>query len=331
LVKLQAFRPDIINLHNLHGVGLPPAVVGELTRIAPVVWTLHDMWAITGGCCHAFDCRKFVTGCDQTCQSRWPLSTRARRQAGHNWQARARLYHDLKRVSFVTPSTWLAAEASQGLLREARIHVIPNGLDLGEYKPLDRAYVRECLGLAPTAKVVLFAAAWLADTHKGLPYLLDALDRLADQYEEVCLLTTGEGVLPETVAPSRVQHVHLGSFVTPRLMRLAYNAADVYALPSLAENLPNTLVEAIACGTPCVGFDVGGVREVIRAGNTGFLAEPENSASLAEALTSVLAQSAGEWQAMSGRCRAIAEAEYGLDLCAQRYLSLFSNLLETEP
>ena len=110
-------------------------------------------------------------------------------------------------------------------------------------------------------------------------------------------------------------------------MRLCYNVADVYALPSLADNLPNTLLEALACGIPCVGFDVGGVGEVIRPGETGFLAPPESSESLAWSIHQVFELSPEAWQGLSQRCREVAETEYNLDQYARRHIDVFERLV----
>jgi glycosyltransferase involved in cell wall biosynthesis len=331
LARLREFKPDIISLHNIHGAGLQPSILRELFKISPVVWTLHDMWAITAGCTHAFGCTKFITGCDASCQCRFRMPTRVRQMAKRNWQLRRAVYQELhNRVVFITPSCWLAGVCKGGLLREGEVHVIPNGLDLADYYPLPREQARTALGFPTNARIVLFLAAWLSDELKGLRCLIEALNRLAARFPDIWLVTVGDGASSAQFSSLNVQHVHLGGISEARFMRLCYNAADVYALPSLAENLPNTLLEALACGTPCVAFDVGGVSEIIRPGETGFLAQPESSESLAHSLRQVLDLAPEAWQALSQRCRQVAEAAYHLDLYARRHIELFKGLLNAQ-
>jgi glycosyltransferase involved in cell wall biosynthesis len=327
--RLQEFKPDVISLHNIHGAGLQPGLLKQLVRISPVAWTLHDMWAITGGCAHAFTCQKYITGCDHSCQCKWPMSNQARHLAKHNWQLRANVYRELKNVVFVTPSRWLSGECRKGLLKDKQVHTIPNGLDLEEFYPIPKVTARESLGVPAHSFAVLFSAAWLSDTHKGFIYLVHAMNKLVKDYPGIWLITIGEAEGKDFFGNIKFRHTHLGRISDSHLMRLVYSVADVYALPSLAENFPNTLVEALACGTPCVGFDVGGVSEIIRPGETGFLAQPENSESLAHSLHQVLDLDLDEWQALSQRCRQVAEAEYSLDLYTRRHMDLFESLLNT--
>ena len=326
--RLQEYKPDVISLHNIHGAMLQPDLLRQLIQISPVAWTLHDMWAITGGCTYALGCKKFVNGCDGTCQCHLNMSEQARRDARRNWQLRRTVFEELGNLMFfITPSRWLAEECNRGLLSKAEVHVIPNGLDLAEYYPLPRELARTALGLPLNAKIVLFSAHWLSNQIKGLPYLIESLNVLSTCYPELLFLTVGEGASPEIFSPLKVQHIHLGRINDTRFMRLCYNLADVFALPSLAENFPNTLLEALACGMPCVGFDVGGVSEIIRPGETGFLAQPENSESLAHSLRQVLDLEADARQILSQHCRQMAEDEYNLDLYARRHMDLFERLL----
>ena len=330
LARLREFKPDVISLHNIHGAGLQPDLLLELTQIAPLVWTLHDMWAISGGCAYTYRCAKFVTTCNASCDDSSSMSVHARRSAKHNWQSRQAVYKAVdSQVTFVTPSHWLAGKCKQGLLRQSKVHVIPNGLDTADYYPLPKEQVRLSLGFPTGSKIVFFSAAWLSEDRKGLCYLIEALNQVKGNYPELLLITVGDGASPALFSSLKVRHVHLGRINEARFMRLCYNAADVYALPSLAENLPNVLLEALACGTPCVGFDVGGVSEVIRPGETGFLAQPENSESLAHSLRQVLDLELDARQVLSQRCRQVAEAEYNLDLYARRYMDLFERLLNT--
>ncbi len=328
--RLREYKPDVISLHNIHEAGLQPDLLRQLVQISPVTWTLHDMWAFTGGCTHALGCTKYIEGCDKACQCQRSVSKQIGRSVGRNWKLRQKIYEEIdNRMVFITPSRWLAKEGKNGLLSQADIHVIPNGLDIKEYYPLPITQARTALGLPPQVKIVLFSVAWLSNQLKGLFYIVEVLNELAARYPKILFLTIGDGTSKDTFSSLKVKHIHYGRVDNANFMRLCYNVADVCVLPSLAENLPNTLLEALACGIPCVGFDVGGVSEIIRPGETGFIAEPKNIESLSQALRQVLDLGPYARQILSRRCRQVAENEYNLDLYARRHIDLFERLVNT--
>jgi glycosyltransferase involved in cell wall biosynthesis len=318
---LTRLQPDVISVHNLHTAGWGPELVAVSARLAPTVWTLHDMWSFTGRCAYAYDCRKFVTGCDATCPTPHEYPSLEPALIAPAWRLRRRILANRENLVAVCPSRWLAEEAGAGLWTGHRIEVIPNGLPLDRYVPLSRALARSALGVESSAPVVLMAAQALTARRKGGAMAVEAIEKTRSR--PLTLITLGRGELP--VASEGVNLISLGHIDHERTLVLAYNAADLLIHPAPVDNLPNVVMEAIACGTPCVGFAVGGVQEIVRHGTTGWLAQEVSQAGLAAAIDRSLA-AIDKVQHLRSSCRGIAEAEYDARLQAQRYLAVFQSL-----
>jgi glycosyltransferase involved in cell wall biosynthesis len=311
---------DIIQLHWISWFvdwedffsALPPAI--------PIVWTLHDMNTFTGGCHYNAGCSRYATGCGScpALDSASPddLSSRIFRR-------KAAIFESLspKRLHVVTPSPWLA-DAAKGslLLKKFPCTVIPYGLDIEVFKPIDRTACRQVLDIPVDAKVVLFVADSNENKRKGFSLLLEALERVSD-IPGLALLSIG-GAARTSIGS--VPCFSLGQLQNDRFIAAAYSAADVMVIPSLQDNLPNTVLEAMACGTPSVGFDVGGIPAMIRPVETGFLAPPGDVPALAAAIR--LAISDANRGNMSLTCRQRAVTEYDLAIQAQRYLELYQSM-----
>jgi glycosyltransferase involved in cell wall biosynthesis len=310
---------DVINLHWIGGMvdygSFFPAVR------QPVVWTLHDMNAFTGGCHYSAGCERFAAQCGACPQLN---SDREADLSRAIWQRKQQAYAALprERLHLVAPSQWLADQAQRsGLLPDVPVSVIPNGLDVDEFAPLDRGYARQALHIPASARVVLFLADLVTSQRKGFDLLMAALERLAD-VEDLFLLSLGVGRPPDLAVP----HLHLGPLHHTGLLSLVYSGADLFAIPSREDNLPNTVLEAFACGTPVVGFAVGGIPEMVRPGLTGQLAAPGDVAGLADAMRTLLRDDE-QRPALSAACRRVAVEEYSLPLQAERYAALYRSLV----
>lgn len=317
---------DVMNLHWVADAFIDlPALFNLIPSQQPLVWTLHDMNAMTGGCHYDDGCRRHQTGCGKCPQlgshSSNDLSTRL-------WRAKNRLYHsiDSTRMHLVTPSRWLAQEAQRSpLLSRFPVSVIANGLDTRIFRPFDRRLARAALNLPEDARIVIFVAESAANRRKGYAELLKALDVLVG-HPGLMLLTLGAD---SGLAARGIPNRQLGHISDDGLLALAYSAADIYALPSLQDNLPNTAVEALACGIPVVGFDVGGIPDLIRPNETGLLAPLADVSAFAAALL-VLLSDHERRERMSRRCREVAVAEFDQELQATRYKSLYQRLVKPE-
>jgi glycosyltransferase involved in cell wall biosynthesis len=319
---LEAARPDVVNVHNLHSVGWLPAMVETCVRHAPTAWTLHDMWSFTGRCAYAYDCRKFVDGCDAGCPTPAEYPALEPDRIAGAWRARRSLLGKRRNLVAVCPSRWMAHEAGRGLWAGHRIEVVPYGLPLDVYRALAPARAREMLGLAAPRPVALVAAQVLTERRKGGPVLAEVL--AAVRTRPFTLLLLGHGTI-DVREPG--VHVHSLGYVTDEATKIAaYAAADVLLHPAPVDNLPNVILEALACGTPCVAFPVGGLADAVRPGATGWLAAEVTPKGLAGALDQAFA-SVRNGVDLRASCRAVAEEDYDERQQANRYLELFTSML----
>jgi glycosyltransferase involved in cell wall biosynthesis len=200
--------------------------------------------------------------------------------------------------------------------------VIPNGVDLEDFEPIRPAVAREALGIPSGQQVLAFVADKLSSAWKGFRLLLDALDVLKAR-QNLFLLVVGQ---PDTLPPLDLPFLQVGHVQSVVFLRQVYSAADVFVIPSVEDNQPNTVLEAMACGTPVVGFKVGGIPEMIEDGQTGLLAPRGNVQELARAI-SFLLDHERERSAMAKQARKRVEEQFSRDGQVEKYLALYSRLL----
>ncbi|HMX39038.1 MAG TPA: glycosyltransferase, partial [Saprospiraceae bacterium] len=257
-------QADLLHLHWVNQGLLSLRGIRQLAELGkPMVWTLHDTWAFTGGC-HIFtDCDRFRQQCGVCPYLRRPGPHDLSHQV---WLKKQRFFP--KNIHFVTCSHWLRDVArSSSLLQGFPITSIPNPIDTALFKPAeaaDRAALRAEMGIAPGAHVLLFVAMNLRDAHKGFRFLPEALQHLRRQRPDLAVEVVVLGKSEPESLSAFPYPVHALGLVqgAERLSRL-YGAADVFVTPSLADNLPNTVMESLACGTPVVGFRTGGIPEMV--------------------------------------------------------------------
>jgi glycosyltransferase involved in cell wall biosynthesis len=321
----QMPHADLIQLHWVADFIDYEAFFSWLPKQMPLVLTLHDMANFTGGCCYDMGCGKFAQQCGACPQLGSIDESDLTRQI---WQRKQQYYNalDPERVRIVTPSRWLGAEVGRGpLLSRFPRSVIPYGLDLDVFQPRDRRVARELLGIPNETRVLLFIAAGIHEPRKGFAFLSRALDGIESR-SKLLLLCVGPGVAP--AFPS-FACTHIDGISNDRFLSFIYSAADVFVAPALADNLPNTLLESIACGTPVVAFAAGGVEDAVRPGVTGLLAKPGDAVELRDAILNLLSDDAKRAE-MSRNCRRIAVTEYDLGVQAGRYLKLYEDLLRSK-
>ncbi len=310
---------DVIHLHWINQGTLS---LNEIERIVAsgkkVVWTMHDMWSFTGICHHAAGCRHFETGCGNcpylTSPSPQDLSYKVFRE-------KQAIYANGK-ITFVACSEWLKELAKKSpLTRGHEVVSIPNPIDTDLYFPGDKRVLREKLQLPRDKKIALFAAAKASDPRKGVEYLISASEILAREQNDLLFLiagANGDDIARRLPLPAK----NMG-YVAPDQMVELYSVADVYITPSLQENLPNTLMEAMACGTPCVGFHTGGIPEMIDHGINGYVADYRNAEDLARGIAWVLYEAHGE--ELSRRAREKVSREYEQEKIANRYKAIYES------
>lgn len=315
-VPLSRFNAKLVHLHWLASSLLRVEELGRLE--VPVVWTLHDAWAFTGGCHYAGDCDAYRKQCG-TCPHLG--SSRDNDLSRALWKRKREAYSRMN-LTVVSPSRWLANLARQSsLFAERRVEVIPNGLDTDVFKPIENRVAKAYLGVDRAHPVLLFGAQWLTDRRKGGDLLCDAIARL----DFPCtLLTFGEGKLPLAVN-ERVVVRELGTLSDEISLVMMYSAADVFLCPSREDNLPNTVVESLACGTPCAAFDVNGLPEMIEHRKTGWLAKAFDPADFATGIKWLATHPSPERLREAARDKALAE--YSLSVMTERYARLYADLL----
>lgn len=251
---------DALLVQNLHGArsdGFGVAMLRSAETL-PVVWTLHDTWAFTGRCAYPGSCLRYRTVCTPACPTADEYPSLPRFRVPIEWVQRRQVYGSLDRIAFVTPSRWMAELASSSaLLADERIVTIPNGLDPAAFPLIDRGEARRRLGLHPDGPVVLLVAHHLDDPRKGAGVLDDALAHLERRVTVVGLGSRGVNV------PVLRGGVRLGPSTGPSMTADAYAAADLVVVPSVQDNAPLVVQEALMSGTPVVGTPVGGIPEML--------------------------------------------------------------------
>jgi glycosyltransferase involved in cell wall biosynthesis len=312
---------EIIQLHWVAGFLDSRRFLPKAARRAPIVWTLHDMNPLTGGCHYDDGCGRYQEACGSCPQ----LGSSDEGDLSHLvWRSRRAAYRGIRddRLHIVTPSRWLeGAVRSSSLLGSRPVSTIPNGVDTEVFRPRDRAEARAALKLPAEAPVVLFVAASLASQRKGFGLLSEAL-RGVDTHA-IHLVTVGRGDADPDIG---VRHTHLGSIDTDAFLATVYCAADLYVIPSERDNLPNTVVESMACGTPVIGTDVGGIPELVRPRRTGLLVPVGDVAALRSAVVELLGADDAR-RAMAEECRRAAESEYSAEVQVGRYVELYQSLV----
>lgn len=318
---------DIIHLHNLHGHYLDLQSLSLLATRAPLVWTLHDYYAITGGCAFPGTCDRWMQNCgDCPAIGQYPMMTD---------RDRTRLMLRLKRqffadvpVAVTCPSRHLADAAHRsGLFRAGEILHIPYGVDTDVFRP-QREESRKTLGLRQDDRVLFLAAQGLEDPRKGTIHALHAVAEISDI--SLTLLLAGHDGGEVAAAFEAMPHVrthHVGYVSSPPEMAHLYAAADVFLFSSLAENFPCSVMESMACGTPVAAFAIDGVNEQITEGETGFLATPSDSASLAQAVRRAL--NATDLPSMRQKIRDHTIREWSMSIYRERHEALYRERLQS--
>jgi len=321
--QVSGLKPDIVHLQWICRGFVPLSALGGIA--GKVVWTLHDSWPFTGGCHVPGECRRY----ERRCGSCPLLGSRREYDLSRRIWSRKHRYYRQADLTIVTPSRWLAECASQSsLFRNRRIEVIPNGIDTGVFRPGEKRLAREELGLPQDRRLILFGAMnAFDDRNKGFHLLAEAMDLLMDRWrgDEVELILFGADAPPSPLSiTSRMRFMGVVD-EEPSMVSL-YSAADVVVVPSLQENLPNTVMEAMACGTPVVAFRAGGIPDMIDHMKNGYLADPASPEGLAEGLEYVLSDETRR-DSLSRAARERICSRFDVSSTSALYEDLYGDLL----
>lgn len=316
---------DVVNLHWVHHNFLSTNAIGELQKTnKPIVWTLHDMWAFTGGCHYTAGCNHYTISCGNCPYLRSPSANDLSAQI---WKSKKKMLRP-GRIHFVSCSKWLASEVGKsGLLANERVTAIANPIDIGLFKPLDKLASKKALNLEPNKFHILFASANTKDERKGFIYFKAALEKVLathpgiEQHIEVVIF----GKMEEEIklALEGISVHFLGSISSSETIVAVYNAADIFVIPSLQDNLPNTIMESLACGTPVVGYATGGIPEMIVHQDNGYLCPPKSIDELAAGMLWVFNHPNKEH--LQNNARNFVVSHYQHSVIAAQYTTAYQN------
>jgi glycosyltransferase involved in cell wall biosynthesis len=327
ITRLPEFQEaDVIHLHWVNQGMLSLKDIRKILESGkPVVWTMHDIWPATAICHLTLDCRHFENQCQQ-CRL-LPGGGSVNDLAAQVWQRKQRMLSG-RHIHFVACSQWLAEEARHSALFQGQIVTsIPNPIDTHFYRPHDKQEARQLLGLPAEGPVVLFASQRVTNQYKGMNYLIAACQQLAAQHPKLRATMTVAilgGHAEEIVGQMPFRTHALGYVNDEQRIVAVYNAADVFVLPSLSENLPNTIMEAMACGVPSVAFRVGGIPEEIDHRQNGYVANYRSSEDLARGLWWVLKEC--DSAAVSKACLQKVSQCYSQQSVAKRYIEVYEGI-----
>ncbi len=313
---------DIINIHwiNLFQSITTLKKIFDLGK--PIVWTLHDQWAFTGGCHYSAGCQGYYEDCSPCPQlSIDPFNLPAAILKDKIESSRC------ANLTVVTPSQWLADCARKSsLFRNARIEVIPNSVETDLFYPVDKDAAKKALNISPETRTILFGAETGNESRKGFNELIRAFKQCEfENASKVRLLIFGEP--NQELQSLNIPVTSFGYIESQQMLRNVYSAADLFVLPSLEDNLPNTMLESMACGTPVVAFNIGGMPDLIENSRTGLTVTPFDCGELGKAIARFLKENPDSLKSMNRNCSDLIRQYYTQEKQAEKYLSLYEDML----
>ena len=314
---------DVIHLHWVNGGFFDIATLKHIKT--PMVWLLHDSWAFTGGCHIPFGCVRYKTGC-YDCPE---LDERTRIDVAR-WVFQRKNQCYPKSMHIVAPSRWMAdAAQSSTLFSKYDIRVIPNGVDIQKYRPMNKRMARDILGVSQDCKLILFGAmSATSDWNKGFDLLFEALGRLRDNVNFAVQIVVFGSEKPSVPPDFGMPATYTGRLYDDVSLTLLYNAADVMVVPSRSENFPNVCLESMASGTPVVAFAIGGLLDQIKHKRNGYLARPYDVDDFANGIRWVL-EDEERLRDLRYAARKRVETMFDLKAIVQRYNELYEEIISS--
>ena len=324
VTELPEFKQaDIIHLHWINQGFLSLKELDKIVKSGkPIVWTMHDMWPITGICHPSRECNKYKQNCGE-CPF---LNRNKQNDLSQRIFTQKKEIYKKSNIQFIGCSNWLSKCADESrLTTDAEVHHIPNPINTEVFKPRNQETARKNLNLPVNKKLILFGAAKSTDKRKGIDYFVKACKKLKHESNlPIAVVVFGkESNYLTNILPYPVYS--LGYLKDEQDMIDAYSAVDLFAIPSLEENLPNTIMESMACGTPCVGFDIGGIPELIDHLHNGYVAKYKSTTDLAEGIQWIL-NNRDSFLNREARRKVIDN--YSEDIVAKKYIKIYNQLVK---
>jgi len=311
---------DIVHFHDLY-TAISPLTLALTSRRKPTFLTVHDCCAFTGGCLYPMGCEKFTSQCHKCPQlpegeNKAKIPDRTR-----EIQAMKRWVSGQFNIRYIFPSHWIAQQAQQAQKFKISPIVIPNGLDLKPFPLVTKVNIKINLGIPENRKVIVISAHVLDNPRKGVKYAVTALQSVRDLSPFVLVVGSCNDELKQAL--EGLEFKEMGYISDPNFLAQVYSAADVMLFCSLADNLPLTVMEAMAASTPVVGFSTGGVPEMIQTGRNGILVEPTNQQALNQALRQALLSN--DLELMGQQARTDVENNFSKAAFVEKHLQLYQN------
>ena len=318
---------DIIHLHWVNQGMLSLKDLKKILQSGkPIVWTMHDMWPCTGICHHARECDKYHKECHH-CP--YLYNGGAKKDLSHQTFKKKKELYQLSPITFITCSQWLKERAGQSaLLEQHPIVHIPNPIKTNLFTPRNKVESRQKCNLPTDKKLILFGSVKITDKRKGIDYFIESCKILAEKHPELVnnlgvAVYGKESEQLKSLVPFQVYALDYIS--NEKELVNVYNAVDLYVTPSLEENLPNTIMEAMACGIPCVGFNVGGIPEMIDHLHNGYVADYKSAEDFANGIHWTLSES--EYQSLSEESRRKVTSSYSESTIAKKYIEVYNKII----
>ncbi len=317
--KINKLNPDVVHLHWINGGMLR---IEDLARIeAPIVWSLHDMWAFTGGCHYDRLCGAYKNRCGACIVLE---SKNTKDISSRIFSRKQKTYSKIANLTIVGLSSWLeACAANSALFHSRKIVNIPNPIDTGVFRAFDKLQARKLWGLPESKKLVLFGAMGAtSDPRKGFSELSDAVKNIdRDDIEFVVFGATAPLSPPDT----EYNISYVGRLYDDVSLVTLYSAVDVTIVPSKQENLSNVIMESLACETPVVGFDIGGNSDLIEHKSNGYLAQPFDPTDLAHGIEWLL--DSEKYSALCVNARIKVMQDFDSNIVAKKYVQLYREII----
>jgi len=312
---------DIVHFHNMHGNYIGVNDLDEIKKVCPrIIITMHDMWLITGCCPHSMECNlwKIPSKCEG-CRGSAAL-VKYVKKANQYLELKNRAFSD-KNIEFVSPSAWLRNCALEGIFESENIRIINNGVDTSKYKNLSKDEMRRKYGLPRDKKILLFVSHSMESPYKGFKLLEDAISYLED-VEQYYLLILGHACDDFSIP---IEKKCFGYIYDENALNEIYAAADLFIIPSIAENYPLVALESLASGTPVVCFRVGGLPEIVGE-DVGSVVKNLDSISLAKKIEEICSDDK-KLVEMSRKCREYAVNRLSIEKMFENYRKLYEEMM----
>ena len=320
---INSLNPDIVHLHWIAGGMMR---IEDIAKIkAPIIWSLHDMWAFTGGCHYDDNCEGYKNQCGQCKVLR---SNKENDLSAKVYRRKLKVFSSLSNLTVVGLSGWMAQAAQQSsLFKNVPVINLSNPIDTVIFSPLDKSVARDLFNLPQNKKLILFGAIGAtSDPRKGFEQLSAALEYVDVENTELVVFGSSE---PRTLQFFKQKAYYLGHLHDDVSLRVLYSAADVMVVPSLQEAFGQTASEAMACGTPVVAFGVTGLLDIVDHLENGYLAKPFDTEDLAKGIELIL--NTENYEVFSRNARDKILRKFDSKVVAGRYIDLYSNILAGSP